>query len=151
MKKKKTLHLSKKRKRKTNRVSLPIKNIEDQFKQAALNKKLGNKKQMFLTFFGRYYGIGFNKIVNRVLKFLGIGLNYKLKFFKKGKKNMEPIYSIIEKRFSLIGDISDIKVTNINLKKNLNIFISYRHYLMLPVRGQRTKTHAKTRKIFHVY
>lgn len=150
MKKKKTLHLSKKRKRKTNRLSLKVKNVEKNFKEAALNKKTGNKKQSFLTFFGRYYGIGFNKIVKRILRFLGIGLNYKLKYFKKGKKNMKPIYRIFRKRFSQIQFISPKKYENINLKQNLNIFVSYRHILLLPVRGQRTKTHAKTRKIFHV-
>lgn len=150
MKKKKTLHLSKKRKRKTNRVSLPIKNIVSQFREAAWNRKTGNRKQMFLTFFGKYYGIGFNKIVNRVLRFLGISLNYKIKNFKKGLKNMYPIYTVVVNGFKHIGTIKENKFNNINLKQELMIFISYRHLLMLPVRGQRTKTHAKTRKIFHV-
>ena len=150
MKKKKSLHLSKKRKRKTNRTSLKIKGIEQKFRETAWNRKTGNKKQMFLTFFGKYYGIGFNKIVNRILKFLGIGINYKIKFFKKKKKNMHPIYSIIYERFKGISSILEIKEHNIYLKRSLYIFISYRHMLMLPVRGQRTKTHAKTRKVFHV-
>ena len=150
MKKKKTLHLSKKRKRKTNRISLSVKNVHSDFREAALNRKTGNKKQMFLTFFGRYYGIGFNKIVNRILRFLGIGLNYKLKYFKRGKGNMGAIFLIFKKRFSDISHIKYIKSDNIRLKINLMIFVSYRHIMYLPVRGQRTKTHAKTRKIFHV-
>ena len=150
MKKKKSLHLSKKRKRKTNRVSLSITNIVSEFEQTAWNRKVGNKKQMFLTFFGKYYGIGFNKIVNRILRILGIGLNYKIKYFKKGSKNLWPIYAIILHRFKRIGRILRVKNKNISLKTNLHIFISYRHLLYYPVRGQRTKTHAKTRKIFHV-
>jgi len=35
-------------------------------------------------------------------------------------------------------------------KKNLFIHVSYRHYLRLPVRGQRTKTNAKTRKHYAI-
>ena len=149
MKKKKSLHLSKKRKRKTNRVSRPVKNMVTNFRTAALNRKIGNRKQMFLTFFSRYYGLGFKTIVKKIIKPFGLPINFRLKYYTDNYENQKTIESVFEK-FVFEGSDDSLKMENISEKQRLFIFISYRHLLFMPVRGQRTKTHGKTRRIFRV-
>ena len=50
-----------------------------------------------------------------------------------------------------IKNLKKIRLKRINILKVIKCFKGERHRLSLPVRGQRTKTNAKTRKHRHVY
>jgi len=54
------------------------------------------------------------------------------------------------KKFEIKTKFKKIKATNVNMKKRMCLYFSYRHLMKLPVRGQRTRTNAKTRKDFHI-
>ena len=43
-----------------------------------------------------------------------------------------------------------LRFNNVEYKKKMTLYFSYRHLLELPVRGQRTKTNAKTRKNYNI-
>ena len=66
------------------------------------------------------------------------------------KKNID----IIKLKFFFLFDeyrkYKKQKKQNIAFKKSLCLYFSYRHMMYLPVRGQRTRTNAKTRKDFYV-
>lgn len=52
--------------------------------------------------------------------------------------------------FSQKVNFRRMRMKNIKFKEKLCLYFSYRHMMYLPVRGQRTKTNAKTRKDFNV-
>jgi len=47
-------------------------------------------------------------------------------------------------------DVTGMKLTNIQLKVNCACYSGRRHSLKMPVRGQKTRTNASTRKKFNV-
>jgi small subunit ribosomal protein S13 len=47
-------------------------------------------------------------------------------------------------------DINDIKLNNVELLQNLSTYRGKKHSLKMPVRGQKTRTNASTRKKFNV-
>jgi small subunit ribosomal protein S13 len=89
------------------------------------------------------YGIGRSKS-NKILEEAKIDKNKKVKALSEDEINK--IRQIIEKREKIEGDLR--KEVNLNIKRLIDIgsYRGSRHKKKLPVRGQRTKTNARTRK-----
>jgi len=89
------------------------------------------------------FGIGRAKSV-RILEEAKIDRNKKVKALTEDEINK--IRQIIEKREKIEGDLR--KEVSMNIKRLIDIgcYRGFRHKRKLPVRGQRTKTNARTRK-----
>jgi small subunit ribosomal protein S13 len=89
------------------------------------------------------YGIGRPKS-NKILEEAKIDKNKKVKALTEDEINK--IRQIIEKREKIEGDLR--KEISMNIKRLIDIgcYRGMRHKRKLPVRGQRTKTNARTRK-----
>jgi len=89
------------------------------------------------------FGIGRSKS-NKILQEAKIDKDKKVKAL--GEDEIKRIREIIEKREKIEGDLR--KETNLNIKRLMDIssYRGMRHKRRLPVRGQRTKTNARTRK-----
>jgi len=89
------------------------------------------------------YGIGRPK-ANKILEEAKIDKNKKVKALTEDEVNK--IRQIIEKREKIEGDLR--KEISMNIKRLVDIgcYRGLRHKRKLPVRGQRTKTNARTRK-----
>ena len=89
------------------------------------------------------FGIGRSKS-NKILEEAKIDKNKKVKALSEDEINK--IRQIIEKREKIEGDLR--KEVNLNIKRLIDIgsYRGSRHKKKLPVRGQRTKTNARTRK-----
>jgi small subunit ribosomal protein S13 len=61
-------------------------------------------------------------------------------------KEIGNIRSIIEKYYQVEGDLRKFESLNIKRLIEIGSYRGKRHRLNLPVRGQRTRTNAKTRK-----
>ena len=89
------------------------------------------------------FGIGRPK-ANSILEEARIDKNKKVKALSEDEVNK--IRQIIEKREKIEGDLR--KEVSMNIKRLIDIgcYRGLRHKRKLPVRGQRTKTNARTRK-----
>jgi small subunit ribosomal protein S13 len=89
------------------------------------------------------YGIGRSKS-NKILEEAKIDKEKKVKNLTEDEVNK--IRQIIEKREKIEGDLR--KEVSMNIKRLIDIgcYRGLRHKRKLPVRGQRTKTNARTRK-----
>ena len=89
------------------------------------------------------FGIGRSKS-NKILQEAKIDKDKKVKDL--GEDEVKKIREIIEKREKIEGDLR--KEINLNIKRLMDIssYRGMRHKRRLPVRGQRTKTNARTRK-----
>jgi small subunit ribosomal protein S13 len=89
------------------------------------------------------YGIGRSR-AGKILEEAKIDKNKKVKTLSEDEINK--IRQIIEKRDKIEGDLR--KDVSMNIKRLIDIgcFRGLRHKRRLPVRGQRTKTNARTRK-----
>jgi small subunit ribosomal protein S13 len=89
------------------------------------------------------FGIGRSK-ANTILKEVSIDKDKKVKALTEDEINK--IRQIIEKQEKIEGDLR--KEVNLNIKRLVDIgsYRGLRHRRKLPVRGQRTKTNARTRK-----
>jgi len=89
------------------------------------------------------YGIGRPKS-NQILQEAKIDKNKKVKALSEDEINK--IRQIIEKREKIEGDLRKEISTNIKRLIDIGCFRGMRHKRKLPVRGQRTRTNARTRK-----
>lgn len=89
------------------------------------------------------FGIGRSKS-NRILQEAKIDKNKKVRNLTEDEVNK--IRQIIEKREKIEGDLR--KEVSLNIKRLIDIgcYRGQRHKRKLPVRGQRTRTNARTRK-----
>jgi len=89
------------------------------------------------------FGIGRSK-ANKILQEAKIDKDKKVKDLSEDEINR--IRQIIEKKEKIEGDLR--KEINLNIKRLIEIgsYRGMRHKRKLPVRGQRTKTNARTRK-----
>jgi small subunit ribosomal protein S13 len=89
------------------------------------------------------FGIGRSKSV-KILEEAKIDKNKKVKALSEDEINK--IRQIIEKREKIEGDLR--KEVSMNIKRLIDIgcYRGMRHKRKLPVRGQRSKTNARTRK-----
>jgi small subunit ribosomal protein S13 len=89
------------------------------------------------------YGIGRSKS-NQILAEAKIDRNKKVKALTEDEVNK--IRQIIEKREKIEGDLRKEVAMNIKRLVDIGCYRGLRHKKKLPVRGQRTKTNARTRK-----
>ena len=89
------------------------------------------------------FGIGF-VVAKQICKAVYIDCERRTKDLSE--EELDKIRSYIDKNFSIEGDLRGQISQNIKLKISIGSYMGSRHRLRLPVRGQRTKTNAKTRK-----
>lgn len=80
----------------------------------------------------------------KILKKVGIEPDERLKNINEQK--IEQIRNIIEKEFVVEGDLRVSVGQNIKRLKEIGSYRGSRHVKNLPVRGQRTKTNARTKR-----
>lgn len=89
------------------------------------------------------FGIG-NSKSRKILDEAKIDRNKKVKALSEDEVNK--IRQIIEKREKIEGDLRQEVTMNIKRLVDIGCYRGLRHKKKLPVRGQRTKTNARTRK-----
>lgn len=89
------------------------------------------------------YGVGKSN-AHRALKETGIDANTRVKDLTDDQLNLLRVY--IEKNFKVEGDLRREVSACIRRKLEIGSYKGLRHRRGLPVRGQRTKTNARTRK-----
>jgi small subunit ribosomal protein S13 len=89
------------------------------------------------------YGIGRSKS-RKILAEAKIDLDKKVKALSEDE--ISKIRQIIEKREKIEGDLRKEVAMNIKRLVDIGCYRGLRHKRKLPVRGQRTKTNARTRK-----
>jgi small subunit ribosomal protein S13 len=89
------------------------------------------------------YGIGRSKSI-AILEEAKIDMDKKVKALTEDEVNK--IRQIIEKREKIEGDLRKEVMMNIKRLIDIGCYRGFRHKRKLPVRGQRTKTNARTRK-----
>jgi small subunit ribosomal protein S13 len=107
---------------------------------AGITLPLDKRIEIGLTYI---FGIGRAKSI-RILEEAKIDRNKKVKALTEDEINK--IRQIIEKKEKIEGDLR--KEISMNIKRLIDIscYRGLRHKRKLPVRGQRTKTNARTRK-----
>ncbi|MBI5057684.1 MAG: 30S ribosomal protein S13 [Nitrospirae bacterium] len=103
---------------------------------------LPNKERIEISL-TRIFGIG-RSMSRKILQETGIDLNKKAKDLtdEDGVK----LRAIIDKDFKVEGDLRREIAMNIKRLQDIGSYRGLRHKSKLPVRGQRTKTNARTRK-----
>ncbi|PIP15177.1 30S ribosomal protein S13 [Candidatus Roizmanbacteria bacterium CG22_combo_CG10-13_8_21_14_all_35_9] len=89
------------------------------------------------------YGIGW-KNVKDILKTANISPNKKVKEVKE--EEFKKITEIIEKNYQVEGDLREAVTSNIKRLKEIGSYRGLRHVRNLPVRGQRTRSNARTKR-----
>ena len=173
MKKKKTVHLRRIRKRSTNKSKrfsyLKFITVFNEFFYK--NLVLSFKKSSIFKFLICFFCTNVNLILNMLKKF-GVNNSYKIdvkpkissnsfllnkkfgftnnQYFMNVKSGMSLKRSIFFKLKTISFNTKFLRFNNVEYKKKMTLYFSYRHLLELPVRGQRTKTNAKTRKNYNI-
>ncbi|MFA5389498.1 MAG: 30S ribosomal protein S13 [Candidatus Omnitrophota bacterium] len=89
------------------------------------------------------YGIG-RPLSNKILKQSGVNPDTKAKDLKEDE--VSRITAIIQKEYKVEGDLRREVSQNIKRLIDVGSYRGMRHRRSLPVRGQRTRTNARTRK-----
>lgn len=89
------------------------------------------------------YGIG-RSASKKILAEAGIDCNKRIKDFTD--EDEAKVRAIIERDHTVEGDLRKEISLNIKRLMEINCYRGKRHKMKLPVRGQRTKTNARTRK-----
>jgi len=89
------------------------------------------------------YGIGVSS-ARKILKEAGIPEDVKVKDWNDDQ--LTKIRSIINEKFKVEGELRSMVQLNIKRLMDIGCYRGIRHRLGLPVRGQRTKNNARTRK-----
>lgn len=89
------------------------------------------------------YGIG-RSVSNRILKIANISPDKRAKDLTE--EEVARLSSIIQKDYKVEGDLRREQSANIKRLIDVGSYRGMRHRKGLPVRGQRTKTNARTRK-----
>lgn len=100
-----------------------------------------------------------NKRIEIALTYIyGIGLSYSKKILKKiqvdpnqrvinlSDNDITNIRNILDNEYTLEGDLRRLESMNIKRLMEINCYKGKRHRLGLPLRGQRTRTNARTRR-----
>lgn len=96
--------------------------------------------EMALTYI---YGIG-RSSSNKILKSAGVNPDTRAKDLKE--EEVSRIAAVIQKEFKVEGDLRRDASQNIKRLIDIGSYRGFRHRRSLPVRGQRTRTNARTRK-----
>jgi small subunit ribosomal protein S13 len=75
-----------------------------------------------------------------------VGVNPEIKAGRLTEDEVSQIAGFIENNFSVEGTLRRQEMQNINRLKDIRCYRGLRHIRGLPVRGQRTRTNARTRK-----
>ena len=89
------------------------------------------------------YGIGRSQS-NKILEKTGVDKNKRMKDLTDAETNK--LREEIEKNHQVEGDLRRIEGLNVKRLTEINCYRGIRHRKGLPVRGQRTKTNARTRR-----
>jgi len=89
------------------------------------------------------YGVGRSN-ANQILSKAGVDLNTRVEDL--AEEEVAKIRGIIEKNYRVEGELKRIVSENIKRLKQIGCYRGTRHQRGLPVRGQRTRTNARTRK-----
>jgi len=89
------------------------------------------------------YGIGFSRAVE-ILKAVQINIDTKVKDIKD--TDIKKIQDFVEKNYKVEGDLRSEINENIKRLREISSYKGFRHIRGLPVRGQRTRSNARTRK-----
>jgi small subunit ribosomal protein S13 len=89
------------------------------------------------------YGVG-RSLSNKILAQLGIDPNKRAKDLTD--EEVSKIASLIQKQYKVEGDLRRDIAQNIKRLMDIGSWRGLRHKKSLPVRGQRTRTNARTRK-----
>ena len=89
------------------------------------------------------YGIG-RALSNKILEKIGVDKNKRTKDLTDAETNK--LREEIEKNHQVEGDLRRIEGLNVKRLTEINCYRGIRHRKGLPVRGQRTKTNARTRR-----
>ncbi|MBQ9267120.1 MAG: 30S ribosomal protein S13 [Clostridia bacterium] len=89
------------------------------------------------------YGIGRTKS-NEILAKTGVNPDTRVKDLTE--EEVIKIREVIDKEYKVEGDLRREQALNIKRLMEINCYRGVRHRKNLPVRGQRTKTNARTRK-----
>ena len=89
------------------------------------------------------YGIG-RKLSNDILKKTGVNPDTRVKDLTEDETAR--LREVIEHEYTIAGDLRRDTALNIKRLTEIGCYRGLRHRRGLPVRGQRTKTNARTRK-----
>ena len=89
------------------------------------------------------YGIG-RSLSNKILEKTSIDKNKRMKDLTDSE--IKKLQEEIEKNYQVEGDLRRIEGLNVKRLTEINCYRGIRHRKGLPVRGQRTKTNARTRR-----
>lgn len=96
--------------------------------------------QIALTYI---YGIG-PKFASTILAAANIEPTTRVKDLTEAEE--QRLREIIDRDYTVEGDLQRLVTNNIKRLKDINAYRGLRHKAGLPVRGQRTRTNARTRK-----
>lgn len=103
---------------------------------------LNNDKRMDIALTG-VYGVG-RSLSAQILKQAGIDSATRVKDLTPDEENR--LRALIEKELLVEGDLRREIAMNIKRLKDLGSYRGQRHIKKLPVRGQRTRTNARTKR-----
>jgi small subunit ribosomal protein S13 len=89
------------------------------------------------------YGIGI-ALSNEILKKLKLNRNMKAKDLKDD--DIAKLNALLQSEYVIEGDLRRLIQNNIKRLINIHCYRGMRHKLSLPVRGQRTRSNARTRR-----
>ena len=89
------------------------------------------------------YGIG-RTSAQKILEMTGINPDIRVKDLTEDQE--AALRDVIDKHFTIEGDLRREVALNIKRRTEIGCYRGVRHRRGLPVRGQRTKTNARTRK-----
>ncbi len=107
---------------------------------AGVDLPKGERVEIGLT---RIFGIG-RTTSSRLLSQTGVDPNIRVKDLKDD--DIVKIRAAIEREFKVEGDLRRDVAMNIKRLQDIGSYRGVRHRLGLPVKGQRTRTNARTRK-----
>lgn len=89
------------------------------------------------------YGIG-RKLSNDIINMLGLDANMRAN--RLTEDQIAQLNTVLQSKFTVEGDLRRQVQNNIKRLISIHSYRGLRHRLGLPVRGQRTRTNARTRK-----
>ncbi|RAL57613.1 30S ribosomal protein S13 [Candidatus Gracilibacteria bacterium GN02-872] len=107
---------------------------------AGVNLPNGKHIEIALTYI---YGIG-RSAANEILAKVGIEKTTKIETLSEAE--LDKIREVIKEGYVVEGDLRRVVAGNIKRLQEINCYRGQRHRKRLPVRGQNTKTNARTRK-----
>ena len=107
---------------------------------AGIDLPSANRVEIALTYI---FGIG-RKSANDILKLANVNPDTRVKDLTEDQE--AALRDVIDKNYTIEGDLRREVALNIKRLTEIGCYRGMRHRRGLPVRGQRTKTNARTRK-----